>query len=126
MKKQSMEKQKGMTLISWVVVLGFVGFQLMLAIKIVPVFTEDHTIAEVWKKIESDTALVGLSPKQIRKAIKKKMKINSVYDFDFDSIEIKKSEGFYVVTTEYEPRGQIIGPLDYIVTFRHEALVRAK
>ena len=40
MKKQSLKKQKGMTMISWAVVLVFVGFQFLIAIKIIPVFAE--------------------------------------------------------------------------------------
>lgn len=126
MKNQSIEKQKGMTLISWVVVLVFVGFQFMLAIKIVPVFSKDHTIKSIWSAVESDTTLVGASPKDIHKAIAKKMRINNVYDFDIKTVKIKKSQGYHIVTTEYEPRGKIIGPLDFIVSFKHEAKIRAK
>ena len=126
MKEKSIKKQKGMTMISWVVVLAFVGFQFMLAIKIVPVFAEDHTIGTIWKGLENDTALVGLPPKKIRKTIAKKMKMNNVYGFDMSAVKIKKSKGYYVVTTEYEPRGNVIGPLDYIVTFKHEAKIKAK
>ncbi len=126
MKKRSMEKQKGMTLISWVVVLVFVGFQFMLAIKILPTFAEDHTIKTIWKELENDAAVVGLAPKRIKKHIMKKMKINNVYDFDMSTVKIKKSKGYYIVTTEYEPRGKIVGPLDFIVSFKHEAKVKAK
>ena len=113
-------------MISWLVVLVFVGFQFMLAIKIVPVFAEDHTIGTIWKSLEHDTALVGMSPKKMKKSIMRKMKMNSVYDFDMSTIKIKKSKGYYIVTTEYEPRGKIMGPLDFIATFKHEARVKAK
>ena len=126
MKEKSIKKQKGMTMISWVVVLAFVGFQFMLAIKIVPVFAEDHTIGTIWKGLENDTALVGLPPKKIRKTIAKKMKMNNVYGFDMSTVKIKKSKGYYIVTTEYEPRGKIMGPLDFIATFKHEAKIKAR
>ena len=126
MKEKSIKKQKGMTMISWVVVLAFVGFQFMLAIKIVPVFAEDHTIKSIWRGLENDVALVGLPPKKIRKTIAKKMKMNNVYGFDMSAVKIKKSKGYYIVTTEYEPRGNVIGPLDYIVTFKHEAKIKAR
>lgn len=115
-----------MTMISWVVVLAFVGFQFMLAIKIVPVFAEDHTIGTIWKGLENDTALVGLPPKKIRKTIAKKMKMNNVYGFDMSAVKIKRSKGYYIVTTEYEPRGKIMGSLDFIATFKHEAKIKAK
>ena len=71
MKKQSMEKQKGMTFISWVVVIAFVGFHFMLAIRIVPIFAEDHTIKSFWKTLENDTSLAGASPNTIRDTVMK-------------------------------------------------------
>ena len=126
MQKQIIKNQKGMTMISWLVVLVFVGFQFMLAIKIVPVFAEDHTVKTIWKGLESDTALVGVTPKRIKKTIIKKMKMNNVYGFDMSTVKIKKSKGYYIVTTKYEPRGKIMGPLDFIATFEHEARVRVR
>ena len=126
MKKQSIKNQKGMTFISWVVVLAFVGFQFMLGIKILPVFAEDHTIKTIWTGLEADTSLVGLSPKGIMRNIEKKMKMNNVYGFDMDMIKIKKSKDFYTVTVIYEPRGNIVGPLDFIASFKHEAKVRSR
>ena len=126
MQKQIIKNQKGMTMISWLVVLVFVGFQFMLAIKIVPVFAEDHTVKTIWKGLENDTALVGVTPKRIKKTIIKKMKMNNVYGFDMSTVKIKKSKGYYIVTTKYEPRGKIMGPLDFIATFEHEARVRVR
>ena len=126
MQKQIMKKQKGMTLISWIIVLGFIGFQFMLAVKIGPVYAHDHTIRGIWKKMNNDSVLVGKSPKDIKKYIRKKMKMNSIYDFDLGTVKIKKAKGFYTVTTEYEPRGKVLGNLEYIVNFKHEAKIRAK
>lgn len=126
MKKQLMKKQQGMTLISWVVVLVFVGFQFMMAIKIVPVFAEDHTIKTIWKGLENEPSLVGAGTKDIKNAIIKKMKMNNVYNFDMGIVKIKKAKGYHIVTAEYEPRGKLVGPVDFIISFKHEAKVRAK
>ncbi|MDH5389239.1 MAG: DUF4845 domain-containing protein [Gammaproteobacteria bacterium] len=124
MNKQSLKKQSGMTLISWTVVLVFVGFQFMLLVKIGPVFAEDFAIKSVWKKLESDVALVGATPKQIHKAILAKTKVNNIYGFDLEKVSIKKSKGYYIVTVEYEPRDKIIGKLDYIYNIKHVAKIK--
>lgn len=126
MKKKMMEKQKGMTFISWIIVLVFVGFQFMLAIKIVPVYSQDHTVKSIWNKIENDVTLVGSSRKQILKSISKHMKINNLYDFDMSNVKIKKSGSYFIATVEYEPRGKIIGSLEFIVSFKHEAKIKSK
>lgn len=124
MKKPSMEKQKGMTFISWVVVLVFIGFHFMMAIKIVPLFAEDHTIDGMWKGLENEPSLVGASTQKIQEHILKKLKINNVYALTKDDIKIKRDKDYYLVIVEYEPRGKIIGKLDYIVSFKHEAKIR--
>ncbi len=126
LKKQTMNKQKGMTLISWVIVIAFIGFHFMLAIRIVPIFAEDHTISTFWKNLENDTALVGATPEKIRSAVMKKFRINNITALKKEDIKIKKASDHYLVTAEYEPRGKIIGPLDFIVSFKHEAKIRAR
>lgn len=126
LKKQTMNKQKGMTLISWVVVIAFIGFHFMLAIRIVPVFAEDHTISTFWKTLENDTALVGASPAKIRSAVMKKFRMNNVKALQSEDVKIKKAGDHYLVTAKYEPRGKIIGPLDFIVSFAHEAKIRIR
>ena len=126
MKKQSMRKQMGMTMVSWMVLLVFIGFQLMIVAKIVPVFAEDQTIDTIWQSLDNDADLVGLSPKKIKKAITRKMRLNNIYDFDMSTIKVKKSKGYHIITVEYEPRGTIVGPLDFIVSFKHEARVKVR
>lgn len=125
MKKQSLKKQKGMTMISWAVVLVFVGFQFLMAVKIIPVFAEDHTIGGLWENLGNEASLVGETPKNIRGLILKRLRINNVYSIQRDDIKIKRARGYYIVTVEYEPRGSIIGKLDYIVSFKHEAKIKA-
>ncbi|MES0328021.1 MAG: DUF4845 domain-containing protein [Gammaproteobacteria bacterium] len=125
MKKQSLKKQKGMTMISWAVVLVFIGFHFMMAIKIVPLFAEDHTISGAWAKLGNESSLVGATPKKIRALVVKRLRLNNVYSLKNDDIKIKLSKGYYIVTVEYEPRGTILGKLDYIVSFKHVAKIKA-
>lgn len=129
MKRQTMntiDKQKGMTLISWVIVIAFIGFHFMLAIRIVPIFAEDHTISTFWKNLENDTSLVGATPAKIRSSVMKKFRINNITALKQEDIKIKKASDHYLVSAEYEPRGKIIGPLDFVVSFKHEAKIRAR
>lgn len=125
MRKQSIKRQKGMTMISWAIILVFVGFQFMLAIKILPEFAEDHTIGGLWDKLGKEASLVGLSKKELKARILKRLKLNNVYSKTSEDIKIKKSKGYYIVTIEYEPRGKILGKLDYIMSFKHETKIKA-
>lgn len=126
MQKHAMNRQKGMTLISWIVILAFVGFNGLIAINVAPVYFTDSNITSLWAGLETDGGLVGQSPKNIRKVISKRLKINNVYGIKKEDIKIRKSKGYYIVLLEYEPRGRIVGSLDYITTFKHEAKIRVK
>lgn len=124
MKKQSLKNQNGMTLISWVVVIAFIGFHFMLAIRIVPLFADDQTVSSVWKNMENDSSLAGKSPKMIRKGVMRKLRVNNVTALKVDDIKVKRGKGFVIVSVEYEPRGKIIGKLDFIATFKHEVKIK--
>ena len=118
-----MNKQKGMTLISWLVLLGIVLFNAIIALNIVPVYINDQSVKSLMKNLETDTTVRGDSPKELKKTITKRLRVNNVYSVTKEHITIKKAKNGYLVIIEYEPRGKLMGNLDYIVTFKHEARV---
>lgn len=126
MQKNTMNKQKGMTMIGWVILVGFIGFNALVAINVAPVYFTDSNIKSLWTSLETDKTLIGTNPKKIRQVIAKRLRVNNVYDIKKDDIKIKKTKGYYLVTLEYEPRGKIAGSLDYIITFKHEAQIRIR
>lgn len=126
MLKHAMNKQKGMTTIGWIVMIAIVGFNGLVAINVAPVYFTDSNVASLWRNLESDSTLVGKGIREIRESVGKRLKVNNVYDIKKDDIDIKKEKGFYVVTIKYEPRGKIIGSLDYIITFEHVARIPIK
>ena len=126
MLKHAMNKQKGMTKIGLIIMIAIVGFNALVAINVGPVYFTDANVTTLWKKLETDPTLVGMTRKNLRKAVSKRLKVNNVYDIAITDIEVVKEKDFYVVSIEYEPRGKLVGSLDYIMTFSHEARVRLK
>lgn len=124
---QNMKKlptpQRGMTMLSWIVVIAFLLFQGIMAMNILPVYLTDSSVKSVINGLASDSSLRDASSAKIREVIMKRLKINNVYDFKKEYITIRKAKQGYQVTVEYEPRGKLIGSLDFIVTFKHEAIV---
>ncbi len=126
MLKHEMNKQKGMTMIGWMFMIAIIGFNGLVAINVAPIYFTDSSIGSMWKNLETDEDLVGRPKRYIRKAVAKRLRVNNVYDIKKDDIVIKKEKNFYVVSIEYEPRGNVVGTLDYIMTFRHEARIPVK
>lgn len=118
-----MKKQKGMTLISWLILLVIVLFNAIIALNIVPVYINDHSVKSLMKNIESDTSVRGKTPKAMKQAITKRLRINNIYNVSKEHIAIRKGKNTYLIIIQYEPRGKLIGNLDYIVSFKHEARI---
>ena len=118
-----MKKQKGLTLISWLAIIAVVLFNAIIAMNVVPVYLNDHSVKTMMQGLESDASVRGATPKKIKEIITKRLRINNIYSINKDHITIKKSKNDYLITIEYEPRGRLVGSLDYIVSFKHEARV---
>jgi hypothetical protein len=118
-----MKKQKGLTLISWLAIIAVVLFNAIIALNVVPVYLNDHSVKSLMQNLENDSAVKGATPKKIKQIITKRLRINNIYSINKDHITIKKYKNNYLITIEYEPRGKLVGSLDYIVSFKHEARV---
>lgn len=121
-----MKKQKGATLISWLGLLALILFNAIIALNVVPVYMNDHSVKSLMENLETDSSIQGATPKKIKETITKRLRVNNVYSVNKDHITIKKSKNHYIVTIEYEPRGKLIGTLDYIVSFKHEARISVR
>lgn len=121
-----MKKQKGLTLISWLAIIGLLLFNAIIAMNVVPVYINDHSVKSLMQNLENDASLRGATPKKIKDIIAKRLRVNNVYSISKDNIKLLKSKEGYVVSIEYEPRGRLIGSLDYIVSFSHEAIIPTK
>ena len=122
----ALRSQRGLTMISWLIIIAFLLFQGILAMNIVPVYITDSSISSMMKGLESDPSLADVTSKKLRDVIIKRLKINNVYDIKKDDIKIKKTKSGYHVTIDYEPRGKLVGNLDFIVSFKHEALISSR
>ena len=118
-----MKKQKGLTLISWLAIIGLLLFNAIIAMNVIPVYINDHSVKSLMENLENDASLRGATPKKIKDTIAKRLRVNNVYSISKDDVKLLKSKKGYVVSIEYEPRGRLIGSLDYIVSFSHEAII---
>ena len=121
-----MKNQKGLTLISWIVVIVFLLFQGVIAMNVLPVYMTDSTVKKMMSGLSTDANTRGLAPTQLKNLVAKRLSINSVYTVKPEHISVKKGRGVYLIVIEYEPRGKLIANLDYIVSFRHEAEIEIR
>lgn len=117
-------KQFGMTMTSWLLVLGVAVFFLLIGIKMVPTYLENYSIRQVLQNMENDRAVRKMTPGEIRQSFMKRLKINSVYEFERNAIKIKKEKsGNTSIVLDYEVRKPVAGNVAVVMTFNESAQI---
>ncbi len=122
----SMNRQKGLTLISWIVVIVFLLFQGVIAMNVLPVYISDSSVKEIMEALPNDVKARESSTQGLKSLIAKRLSMNNVYSIKLENIKVQKGRGENIVTIEYEPRGKLVGNLEYIVSFKHEARIKTR
>jgi len=123
MGKQAMGKQQGLTLISWVIVLVFILFQGVIAMRIIPVYLTDSSVGSIMEGLKTDVSARGLTAKELKRLVARRLDINTVYTISQEEIVVKKGRDENVIVIDYEPRGTLFKNLDYIISFHHEVRI---
>ncbi len=121
-----MTHQSGMTMISMVIVVVFLLFQAVIAMNVIPVYLTDSSVKKIMEELPNNAAIRKASRQEMKNLILKRIRINSIYSIKPEHIKVKKGGDVRIVTIEYEPRGKLIGNLEYVVSFKHEAKIPKK
>ena len=113
-------------MISWLVVIVFLLFQGVIAMNVIPVYITDSSVKKMMEELPNDVNARESSTQGLKSLVAKRLSMNSVYSIKSESIKVKKGRGENIVTIEYEPRGKLIGNLEYIVSFKHEARIETR
>ena len=116
-------RQRGMTMLSWLVVLGILVFFILIGIKMVPTYLENYSIKQVLANMENDRKVRTMSPAEMKKSFLKRLKINSVYEFDRNWIKIKKEKLGTRFAVDYEIRKPVAGNVSIVMEFSDSALI---
>lgn len=122
----NIHSQSGLTMISWLVVIVFLLFQVVTAMNVIPVYITDSTVKKIMAELPNDLKARETPSKGLNGLVAKRLSMNSVYSIKPEYIKVKKGRGENIVTIEYEPRGKLIGNLDYIISFKHEARIKTR
>lgn len=111
------KSQRGVTLISLIMILGFIGFVALLILKIGPIYMDHSKVSGALAKLKEVPGIENQSDFQIRDGLRKQFGVNYVYDVKPEDVQITKSGGYLKVTIEYEVVKPIMGNLSVLVEF---------
>ena len=110
-------RQKGMTMIGWMFVIGIAVFFVLIGVKMVPTYMENYSIKQVLANMEQDRTVRKMTPKQMKDTFFKRIKINSVYEFDRKWITLKKEKNGTRFSVDYEIRKPVAGNVAIVMAF---------
>lgn len=111
-------RQRGLTMISMVVLLLFGAFVVTCVLKMLPVYIENWNVRSILNALDEqfeNTTVVSKS--DIRTKITKRMNIDMISSIKAKDIEIKKEKNVYIVNANYESRVPLIGNVDVVMKF---------
>ena len=121
---QGPARQRGMTLIGWLLTLVLIGFAGIIAIRLVPVYMDAYTVSSIMQQLESESRTTSMDRREVRETFRRRLDVNDVTRVSASDLQFKEITGGMQVLLEYESRVPLIGNLDAVARFQEEATLR--
>lgn len=113
----AIRQQKGLTFISLLFVLTILGFFVLLALKIVPIYIDHNKVVGALKGIESTPDILAKSPDEIKTLFSRRLDMNYVSAITANDVKITKRTNYLKIQITYEVVKQVIGNASVLVNF---------
>lgn len=112
----TMHKQRGMTMIGWLVLLALIGFLTLIGLRLIPGYIEFYTIINSVESVH-DEATPETTPAQIRSSLQKRFQVNDVETLDVRDLTIRREDGELTIHVQYEFRTPMMGNVEAVIVF---------
>ena len=109
--------QRGMTLISFVIVLALVGFFAYIAMKLVPMYSEYYAVKQALKGLQQEPGIANRDPAKIQDLFFRRLYISYAENVKADNVKIERLDGGWNMSVDYEVRKPLLGNLDVVGKF---------
>lgn len=118
----TLEKQRGISFLGWLVIILMVGALGTGALKLAPTYFQYYSVASILDNMQEDPKLNGASKRQIEETFKKRMNISQVrLDNDIFTVTKIPRRNAYTLELDYEIRKSLFGNLDVVAKFKRSA-----
>lgn len=124
-----MNKQRGMTLISWVIVLGIIAFFATVVIRILPMYQEYFSVVQIMESMEVELKQNKLTKQQVNLLFAKRFNTGYVTSVKPENITYSRGRDNVSVTKvviDYEVRKPFIAQISLVGHFHEEIDVEPK
>jgi len=118
--KTSLQRQSGLSMISWVVVLAILAFCAIFAFKVVPMYAENMYVVKALKTLsEPGQKLNEMTDSEIKKKLQNFYLVNNVSSPGPQNIVIDRKSKALLITVDYESRTNLFYNIDILTHFEN-------
>lgn len=111
------KRQGGITLISFLIVLGVVGFAAFIGMKLFPMYQEYYSVKSSMKGLEVEPGIGDMDPSKIQDLFFRRLYINYSENVKPNNVKFERTDGGWLMRVNYEVRRPLVGNLDVVGRF---------
>lgn len=119
---RSLQQQKGVTTIGWLIILGLIGFFVLLTLRMAPEYMEYYKVASTLDTMEKESGFS--SPADIRRMAENRFEISYVSAIGPKDLKIKPFGQHYLVRADYESRVHLFANVYVVMAFDKQVQVK--
>lgn len=116
-------RQKGVTAIGWMIILGLIAFFVLLTLRMVPSYMDYYQVASALETLESQHELADKSPYEIRNLLQRKFDSGYVDIIHSRDVKISKNSRGFTASVKYESRKPVFANVEVVMTFTKKVRV---
>lgn len=109
--------QRGMTLISFILVLGVVGVFVYMGMKLIPMYSEYYSVKQALAGLASEPGITENDPAKIKDLFFRRLYISYSENVKPENVKIVRKDAGYDMTVDYEVRRTLISNIDVVGKF---------
>ena len=113
-----MRYQRGVTLISLIIVGALVAMVAVVGIKVAPDVIEYFTIVKDVKATAQDPSIKGATVAEIRRAFQRRAQIDGINAISENDLDISKEGNEIVISFAYSKKVPLYGPVSFLIDFQ--------
>ncbi len=117
-------RQKGMTLIGWLLVLAIGGLLVTAGLRLVPIYLNHMKVVSTLNKVKDEYQGKAATPRQLETALAKHYNIEGITSPAFKEFKISRRGGVYTITAKYQNRAPYLYNIWFLVDFDKTVEIR--
>jgi len=117
-------RQQGLTLFSFLIIFIGIGFFVLTALKVIPVYLDHIKIKSSLDGVKTEVGLTQKSPDEIKRMIEKRWDINSIEGVSTsENVTVEKRAGITIIQVAYDVEKPLIANMSILIKFNDTVTV---